>query len=139
MRFKKSIICILTAVLLLAGLAFAGSLSPPPPPTTTFTFYNDNDFPVKIRASVYLEYQKQNWDNASRPGKFLDVEADVAPYGSYTRTEVYDRFYKGFGASGSVWFEGRTLRQDCSCPGVKSVTVRALRPFNVSTSCTGGN
>lgn len=139
MRCKAGIIIAVLAALILAGLAVAGSLSPPPPPTTTFTFYNDNDFPVKIRASVYLEYQKQNWDNNSRPGKFLDVEADVAPYGSYTRTEVYDSFYKGFGAAGSVWFEGRTLRQDCSCTGVKFVTVRALRPLNVSTNCSGGN
>ncbi len=134
MRFKSIITIITIAAFLLAGWAFAGSLSPQAPPTTNFTFYNDNDFPVKIRASVFLQSK-----NPSLPARFLDVEANVAPYGTYTKTEVYEAHYRGVGASGSVWFEGRTLRQDCTCQGVKNVSVRALKPLNVSTNCSGGN
>ncbi|HNV69869.1 MAG TPA: hypothetical protein PKO06_09240 [Candidatus Ozemobacteraceae bacterium] len=110
---------------------------PPPPPSITFTFINDTDHTVKISSSVLCMYTPSS---VSVPGltitttgertitnQFIDVEKELPPGGRHTETRTYEFYYKISGAAGSVYWNGRTERQD-SNPGaqVKTVTVRAI-------------
>lgn len=135
------ILCMLMA--LLVCLATAGIAKPPappaPPPTPTiqFNFINDSDHTVTIKSSVLCIYTPSS---TGVPGlsitltgertitnKFIDVEKVLPPGGRHSETRTYEFYYKISGAAGSVYWDGRTERQDSSPgPQVKTVTVRAI-------------
>jgi hypothetical protein len=109
------IICVIAAIAGIPGMPQAIKI---PPAEATVYLYNQKNYSVKIGCTLaYLAGSKM---------ELIHINEWVSANGSVTRKAKYMSSSKIIGIATTVYFNGKTFRQDYNPNGVSSVTVVAV-------------